>query len=151
MARCVVLARAAADSFPASIRHRVTVQLADNPRPRGVECAPTPVLQGAIRIAPPLMGGEWLAGNGPQDASHHRGEIGTMQGRATISQRFAFDFSVPPKEDSLDNWKHPGYGTPVLAVADATVLAVTDGIPDNVAHDVFAAIPLPMEKMFGNR
>ena len=151
MARCVVLARAAGDSLPASIRHRVTVQLADNPRPRTIECAPTPVLQGAIRIAPPLMGGEWLANNGPQDASHHRGEISAMQGRATISQRFAFDFSVPPKEDSLDNWKHPGYGTPVLAVADATVLTVMDGIPDNAAHDVLAPIPLPMEKMFGNR
>jgi hypothetical protein len=151
MARCVVLARAAGDSFPGSIRHRVTVQLADNPRPHTIECAPTPVLEGAIRIAPPLMGGEWLANNGPQDASHHRGEISAMQGRATISQRFAFDFSVPPKEDSLDNWKHPGYGTPVLAVADATVLTVMDGIPDNAAHDVFAAIPLPMEKMFGNR
>jgi hypothetical protein len=151
MGRCVVLARAAGDSFPTSIRHRVTVQLADNPRPRTIECAPTPVLQGAIRIAPPLMGGEWLANNGPQDASNHRGEIATMQGRATIPQRFAFDFSVPPKEDSLDNWKHPAYGTPVLAVTDATVLAVMDGIPDNAAHDVLAPIPLPMEKMFGNR
>src|SRR5882762_10966001 len=59
--RSVVLVPAAGDQFPDFIRHRVTFQLTGEAQPRTVECARTPVLRGAIQIAPPLAGGLWQA------------------------------------------------------------------------------------------
>jgi murein DD-endopeptidase MepM/ murein hydrolase activator NlpD len=147
--RSVVLMQLAGDRFPASLSHRplshrITYQVAGEAKPRTVECAPTPVLTGPVRIAPPVAGGGWRAGSGPDGSPHHRGVVIAYKGRPTICQRFAFDFGRSATgETSL--------GLPVLAVADATVVSVIDGLPDNVESAVIPAVPLKVEDMFGNR
>ena len=51
----------------------------------------------------------------------------------------------------MNNHDHPSYSAPVFAVADATVVSIIDGLPDNVPYDIFPAIPLSPDKMYGNR
>ena len=141
--RSVVLVQLTGGRVPASLRHRITYQVAGEAKARTVECAPTPVLTGAVRIAPPVAGSGWRAGNGPDSSLHHRSVVIAWKGRATISQRLAFDFGrSTPGETS---------GLPVVAVADATVASVIDGLPDNVTSAVIPAVPLKVEDMFGNR
>jgi murein DD-endopeptidase MepM/ murein hydrolase activator NlpD len=145
--RTVVLMQLTGDRFPASLSslsHRITYQVAGEAKPRSVECAPTPVLTGAVRIAPPVGGSGWMAGNGPDSSPFHRGTVIVWKGRPTICQRFAFDFHLAAGGETAS-------GRPVLAVADATVASVVDGMPDNVASAVIPAVPLKVEDMFGNR
>ncbi len=156
--RSVILVNAAGERFPDSIRHRVTFQLAGRTLPNIVECANTPVGRGAVEIAPPVAGGPWQVGSGPDTSHHHRGAILAYQGRATISQRFAFDFFLEKeldassgKGDPMNNRDHRSYGAPVFAVADATVASVVDGLPDNVPYDIFPVVSLNADKLYGNR
>jgi murein DD-endopeptidase MepM/ murein hydrolase activator NlpD len=142
--RSVVLIQLIGDRFPTSLRHRITYQVAGEAKPRTVECAPTPVLTVAVRIAPPVAGSGWTALNGPDSSLHHRGAVIAWKGRATISQRLAFDFGRTAGGETAS-------GRPVLAVADATVVSVIDGLPDNVTSAVIPAVPLKVEDMFGNR
>ena len=142
--RSVVLVPVAGSNFPGSIKHRVTFKLEGEVRERTIECAPAQVLTGAVRIAPPLGRGSWTARAGPDASLHHRGIVIPYQGRATISQRFAFDF--------LHETNGIGdAGAPVLAVADAVVHSVKDGLPENQINAVIPAVPLKVEDMFGNR
>ena len=54
--------------------------------------------------------------------------------------------------DALKNDSYYAYGQDVLAVADGTVIAARDGIPENVPrHDGFRpAVPLSMDTLAGN-
>src|SRR5688500_17791167 len=56
-------------SPPASVSHRLT--FARDSTTAMLEGAVTPVDRNPVRISPPLKG-EWLAGNGPSNASGHR-------------------------------------------------------------------------------
>ena len=56
----------------------------------------------------------------------------------------AFDFGRAAGEETAS-------GLPVLAVADATVASVIDGLPDNVTSAVIPAVPLKVEDMFSKR
>jgi murein DD-endopeptidase MepM/ murein hydrolase activator NlpD len=107
-------------------------------------------------IAPPLRGDGWLAANGISNTSVHRRAIITAAGRARIAQRFATDwiklgadgraFRGDPTISA--NWY--AYGTEVLAVSDATVIEVKDGLPENVPLSGKKAIPITLETLGGN-
>ena len=90
-------------------------------------------------LGPPVMGTNWLADDGPSNdpENHHRRGILVFQGRALISRRYAIDWQQSQNGktfsgDASDNRSYNAYGKPVLAVADSTVVAVRDGLPDNV-------------------
>ncbi|HYD11896.1 MAG TPA: M23 family metallopeptidase [Allosphingosinicella sp.] len=138
---------------PASIRHRVLFEpdpgvrlLQDDGTPArelvsvSVPVAidgPAPVVLGA-----PLRGGPWLCGNGLGLRSDHN-YIGTAStARMRVSQRYGCDFLkifsttvreiLPsPFPDTLTPGMFYGYGAEVLAVADARVAEVRDGIPES--------------------
>jgi murein DD-endopeptidase len=151
--RSVLMIPASGDHFPDSIHHRVTFQLAGESQPRSTECAPAAVRRSPVRIGPPVGAGSWQMAAGPDGDMHHRGAIIAYQGRATISQRFAFDLFVETSEepDHTANESYPTYGAPLLAVADGTVASVVDGLPDNPPGALLAAVPLTPGRMFGNR
>jgi murein DD-endopeptidase MepM/ murein hydrolase activator NlpD len=141
-------------SVPATISHRIGfVQGADNVQ---VTTATVPVLRNVPVVGPPLSGGEWVAANGPANDSGHRRAMIPIDGRAWIAQRFAIDW-VQLREngktftgDPLDNKNYRAYGSEVLAVADAVVATVKDGIPENVPGATSRAVPMTLETLGGN-
>jgi hypothetical protein len=90
-------------------------------------------------ISRPLRGGEWLAANGPANrlGNGHRRSLVPVAGKAHIAQRFAIDWLQLREDgqtftgDRLKNENYRCYGAEALAVADAVVVAVKDGIPEN--------------------
>lgn len=107
-------------------------------------------------IAAPLRGGEWLAANGPGNASGHRRALIPISGKAQIAQRFAIDW-VQLREDgrtftgdNLKNENYRCYGAEALAVADAVVVGVKDGIPENIPGANSRAVPITLETVGGN-
>ncbi len=109
-----------------------------------------------VVISSPLKGGPWIAGNGPSNTSDHRRAMIPVAGQARISQRFAIDWAKLGDDhkawhgDSKTNSNWYGYGAELLAVADATVTEVKDGIPENVPLSSEHAVPITLETIGGN-
>jgi murein DD-endopeptidase len=109
-----------------------------------------------LALASPLRGGDWLAANGPSNGSEHRRALMAVNGKARIAQRFAIDWvkfgpdgRLAHDDVSINaNWY--GYGSEVLAVADGTVVAIEDGIRENVPLTNTFAVPITIETIAGN-
>jgi hypothetical protein len=140
-----------AATLPGSVRHRVTVGALS------VTGAPVTIsAEKPVAIGPPLKGAGWLAANGPASGSGHRRALIATEGGARIAQRFAIDW-VKVGADSRtftgnqqDNRSYLAYGADALAVADAAVAAVKDGIPENVPGPTSRAVPITHETIGGN-
>ena len=136
---------------PAQLWHRLT--FADGTIDAGRIAVNT---QRALVIDPPLRGGDWLAGNGPSNDSVHRRAILVVSGTPRIAQRLAIDWiKLGPggrlaHDDRSRNENWYGYGEEVLAVADGTVIATKDGIPDNVPMTEKRAVPITLDTLGGN-
>ena len=108
-----------------------------------------------LAVAAPLRGGPWMAGNGPSNAGHHRRMLLALNGRVTISQRFAYDFmklgergkAVQGDPSKNENWF--GYGSEVLAVADGIISEAQDEIPENIPLTPKRPIAIPSAKTVG--
>ena len=80
--------------------------------------------------------------------------IMVLGGKARIPQRFATDWAKLGADGSSfhgerANTNFYGYGAEVLAVADAVVAEVKDGIPENLTADD-RAVPITLETAGGN-
>ena len=108
-----------------------------------------------VVIGFPFKGGDWVAGNGPSNSSGHRRTIIVVDGKARIAQRYAIDWvklgpdGRPFHGDKAVNANWYDFGTPVIAVADATVSAAHDGVPENEPADK-RAVPITLETVGGN-
>lgn len=125
-------------TIPSEIEHRFTLL----PVSKG---STSQVLEKIARVAvdarqpmvigPPLRGGPWVAQGGCCE-SYHRRAVLPIDGRRYAAQRYAVDWiRIDAQErlaagDAKRNSSYPGFGAEVLAVADATVVRVTDGQPD---------------------
>ena len=156
-------------AVPVALRHRVIASLSVPPSAAGGDAVKTEPLEvkgegaeitvpgaTAVVISPPLRGGEWLAANGPANASGHRRALIPIAGKAHIAQRFAIDW-VQLREDGktftgdmLKNENYRCYGAEALAVADGVVAAIKDGIPQNVPGANSRAVPITLETVGGN-
>jgi murein DD-endopeptidase MepM/ murein hydrolase activator NlpD len=136
---------------PARLRHRLTVSGSTVETTVVALRAAQPIVIGA-----PLRGSDWLAANGPGNRSGHRRALIPVNGHAAIAQRFAIDWVQLKTADATftgdpkDNRNYKAYGADVLAVSDATVAAIKDGIPENVPGENSRAVPITMETMAGN-
>jgi len=150
-------------SEPARLRgplvHNLTVETGtDGARQaHSVTLLPVPLARDtAVHIGPPLRGGPWLASNGPSNVSGHRRLPIPLNGRVAIPQRFAIDYIKLDSSgrsfsgDSLDNLNWFSEGSEVIAVANARVAAVTDGIPENVPGLTSRAVPVTLQTVGGN-
>jgi len=122
-----------------------------------VDGAEVAVRQAApIAISPPLKGQGWVALSGMSNTSVHRRTMVVVDGKARIAQRFAADWTRIGKEglafsgDPAKNANWTAYGAEVLAVANATVADVKDGIPDNDPTAAKKAVPINLETVGGN-
>lgn len=101
-------------------------------------------------IAPPLRGGPWVAIHSAAWPRGHRRVFYTVAGRARLPGRFAVDW-VKVDGNGRTTGGDPdlasaayGYGDDVLAVADASVAAVRDGMDEPLRISQHAA-HLPAE------
>jgi hypothetical protein len=138
-------------AIPTELRHRVTAG------DESVESAPLTVSRAKpVSIGPPLRGGMWVAVNGPANTSIHRRALLAVGGGARIAQRFAIDWVKVDMQgrgfdgDAKDNKTYFAYGEEAVAVADATVVAIKDGIPENVPGLTSRAVPITLETVTGN-
>jgi hypothetical protein len=130
-------------ALPRSIEHTLTVAV-----PPGLPVPPTISYAGAsarvdlrppVVLGPPLRGPGWIALGSCCDGPHRR-SLQPVNGRLFLGQRFAIDWNgfdsmhriEVSNPDSLSSWVF--YGKPVLAVADARVVAAVDRFPDQVPN-----------------
>ena len=108
----------------------------------------------ALVLGPPLEGTGWVAFNGCcKEVPHRRAGI-PVNGSFFVSQRFAIDWvkvdenAQQSNGDSSKNANWPTYGQNAIAVADAKVVSVLDGLPERVAN----ALPTDttMQNVTGN-
>jgi len=140
---------------PRTLRHRLTFQRVGADTTSVTLDAPdVPASSDIAIIGPPLRGGVWLAANGPSSISGHRRAMIVVESGPHVAQRFAIDYVKLTEQgrtfqgDSLKNASYAAYGTDALAVSDAVVRVVKDGIPENVPGS--RAVPITLETVGGN-
>ena len=143
---------------PRALSHRVTAEsgTGDSVRTHQVEGASVPVTPEAVVIGPPLRGGVWLTANGPANETGHRRALIPVAGTPSIAQRFAIDYVRVGDDnktftgDQLKNESYHAQGADALVVANGTVVAVKDSIPENVPGATSRAVPITLETIGGN-
>lgn len=153
-AHVVVLMWVSLDEVPDAIKHRLAGTAGRDPEPLFLEYSAISIRGTPVRIAPPLRGDRWLAANGPSNDTHHRRSWLAYDGRALFPERFAIDFvrlhdDGPTNGDPAENRSWHGYGAEAVAVGDARVASIKDGIPDNVPANRPAS-GLTVDTMGGN-
>jgi murein DD-endopeptidase MepM/ murein hydrolase activator NlpD len=147
-----------AKSAPTAIHHRLTMEQGsgDSVRTQELESVAVPVTAESVIIGPPLRGGPWLAANGPANETGHRRALIPVAGAPSIAQRFAIDYvrvlddNKTFSGDQLKNESYPAEGVDALAVANGTVVAVKDSIPENVPGATSRAVPITLVTVGGN-
>jgi hypothetical protein len=139
--------------LPSMISHRVFLSnaIASGPDIHAAQ-GPLPVLSA------PVAGTDWTAADGPSNESHHRLGLFVAGGAAQISRRYAIDWKQIKNGSSFsgdprDVHAYHAYGRDVLAVADAVVVGIKDGLPDNIPRTpagFSTAVPITMETVAGN-
>ncbi len=105
-------------------------------------------------ISPPLDGPRWLDGNSCCDMTAHRMALNPLNGQLWAAERFAIDYvqlsadGTVFKGDATKPESYPYFGADIHAVANGPVVAVLDGLPEQVA----GASPkgLPLDQYAGN-
>ena len=145
-------------SPPDALDTRVVVEVGtgDSATTQELDAQPVPVGPEGPAIGPPLRGGVWLAANGPAPETGHRRGLIPVGGMPSIAQRFAIDYVRVGEDnltftgDRLTNASYHAYGQDALAVGEGTVVAVKDGIPENVPGVNSRAVPITLETVGGN-
>jgi murein DD-endopeptidase len=103
----------------------------------------------------PLRGSGWVAFNALA-AYDHRRAFNPLDGRIRIAERFAIDWMQLGPDghlfhgDSKSNANFYDYGAEVLAVADARVSDLKDGLPDNVGVTERKSRVVTVDTIVGN-
>jgi hypothetical protein len=128
------------DDVPSKLVHQI---VATTSQPKGPlqartveEVAPTSVATAEpIVVGPPLRGDRWVAGASCCD-SYHRRAVLAVNGARHLAQRFAIDWirldrqNRLASDDPARNESYPQFGATAIAVLDATVANVQDGLPE---------------------
>jgi murein DD-endopeptidase MepM/ murein hydrolase activator NlpD len=152
----VVLAADA--SIPRQIVHQVSARTA-SARPSLQELresgGETPIdRRQVVVIGAPLRGARFISADSCCDASRHTRAVLPVNGRVFLAQRFAVDWEQLDGAGRIyagaqsDPSSYAVYGREVLAVADAAVVTVQDGLPDQQPGKMPAEIAL--EQADGN-
>jgi peptidase M23-like protein len=141
-------------AVPEELSHTVVVNLS-NPTPPLLPASVTedvaPVTistQEPAVIAPPLDGPRWLDGNSCCDMTAHRMAVNPLNGQLWAAERFAVDYvQLSPdgtvfSGDPTKPESYPYFGADVHAVADGPVVAIVDGLPEQVPGRGPAGLPL---------
>ncbi|HEY0595506.1 M23 family metallopeptidase, partial [Sphingopyxis sp.] len=124
-----------------SISHSLTLNKIDTEEPDFTISggAATPETAALPRLSPPLRGGPWVAVYDVGMERGHRRVFYATAGSATLPGRFAIDWMKVDTRGKLSSGdanipaNHYGFGAEVLAVADGTIVALRDDVPDPAA------------------
>jgi hypothetical protein len=101
-----------------------------------------------------LTGPNWVDANSCCDMTPHRMALNPLNGQLWAAERFAIDYVqlLPDLRmlvgDKTKPESYPGFGADIHAVADGTVVAVVDGLPEQVAGT--SPTDLPLDQYAGN-
>jgi hypothetical protein len=90
------------------------------------------------QIAPPLGGNRFISADSCCDATRHTRAAMSVNGRVWVAQRFAVDWEQLDAQGRIYSGpreklqSYTIFGAPVLAVANAVVVSVTDGLPEQL-------------------
>lgn len=107
-----------------------------------------------VAISPPLDGPRWLDGNSCCDMTAHRMAMNPLDGNLWAAERFAIDYVQLSADgtvfagDKSRPESYPYFGAAIHAVADGPVVAVLDGLPEQVAG--VSPVGLPLDQYAGN-
>jgi len=140
----LVLPRSYGRTPPRRLTNRLRYAIPPDAPSRGIiggTVADSPVLRvdrrGPMVIAAPVRGTGWLNVNGCCDdpTSPHRMTVLASGGSYVTPEMFAIDWIHETggafyTAGGMANTDWPGFGVPLHAVADGTVVSTTDGLPD---------------------
>jgi murein DD-endopeptidase len=143
--------------MPEELRHRFSFDIKGNAALErtvngpvvGVVQEPPPVLHA------PLRGSSWIAFNSLATFDHRRA-FQAVDGRLRIAQRFAIDWMLLGHDERLfhddakSNANFYGYGAEVLAVTDAQVADLKDGLSDNLGSTERSSRSITLDNALGN-
>jgi len=110
--------------------------------------------QKPVVISPPLYGPRWLDGNSCCDMTAHRMALNPLDGSLWAAERFAVDYVQLSADGTIFSGdrarpeSYPYFGADIHAVADGPVVAVLDGLPEQVAGT--SPTGLPLDQYAGN-
>lgn len=99
-------------------------------------------------ISPPLSGPRWLDANSCCDMTAHRMAMNPLNGSLWAAERFAVDYVQLSSDDTVFKGdgsaleSYPYFGADIHAVADGPVVAVVDGLPEQVPGVTPTGLPL---------
>jgi hypothetical protein len=141
-------------TVPAELVHAVGVSL-EQPQPPLFPATMTETVapvtvetRKPANIAPPLVGPNWVDANSCCDMTPHRMAMNPLDGQLWAAERFAIDYVQLLPDGRLFNGdktkpdSYPGFGADIHAVADGHVVAVVDGLPDQVPGKNPTGLPL---------
>lgn len=142
------------EEIPPSINHALGIEYDKTgqtlyAQPLKVDFTP-PVI-----VSSPVVGEHWWTPNAASNDSDHRRAVLLLDGEIRIAQRFAVDwiqFDADGKwyhGDPEVNSNYGAYGKPAVAVADAEVIQLKDGVPENVPGHK-SEIPFLLDTVMGN-
>ena len=147
--RAVIYLEVSVEGVPRALLHEVELQIPRRAEPYTVtQRSIVRSGEGDIPLAAPLDGGPWVAIHSPTWTRGHRRVFYAVDGRAILPGRFAVDWVLLGDGHRVATGdvdlaaRYFGYGARVLAVADAKVASVRDGLPesarvsDNAAHSL---------------
>ena len=128
-----------AGEVPDRLVHRLSVQAQAAPPDQqqiNEEVGPTEVeRRDVVVVGPPLRGSNYLAADSCCDSTLHRQASLPINGRIRLAQRYAVDYEQLDADDRIYSGEkevdsYTIYGQEAIAVADATVVTVVDGVPE---------------------
>jgi len=137
---------------PAQLSHRVVAHV--DAAPPGMQEMTLPGGEVAVDqkmpvvVGPPLRGDRFIAADSCCDATRHTRAALPVDGRVRLAQRFAVDWEQLDQagriyEGPRENVKsYTIFGAEALAVADATVASVIDGLPEQTPGQYPTNIPI---------
>jgi hypothetical protein len=141
------------DPIPKALRHEIGLVGAPAGEPANLDAIVGDTRVNStepVDLAPPLPRGTWYASDGCcLPYTHHRRGLVTIDGELLIPQRYAIDFYKV--DDQYRTWvgdpaeidSYLIYGQPALAAAAGTVVAASDGRPDQPPPEEPPSQPLP--------
>jgi Peptidase family M23 len=146
----LVLAEGA--KIPRQLSHRISAHV--NAAPPGfqeimesggvIEVDPRPV----VKIGPPLAGDRYISADSCCDQTRHTRAALPVNGRVWVAQRYAVDWEQLDENGRIyagapnDPNSYTIFGKPVLAVGEATVVGLTDGLPEQTPGNFPSIISL---------
>ncbi len=125
---------------PMGLSHRVTAHVDAAPpgqQTMGESGGDTVLSKREVaHIGPPLQGNGFLSADSCCDATRHTRAALAVNGRVYVAQRFAVDWEQLDAQGRIYSGpretlqSYTIFGAPVLAVASAFVVSVTDGLPE---------------------